>query len=385
MLAAARRTTSDPRAAVSGGAGGEEDVGEDDDEDDDEDDEDDEDDGWGITSPSLPCGVFSKQAAGRAARTGPVIKWGPPVERLAGLFMPNEPSEDTHTSPAAPPPAPEDTSAPYLIVLQGTRVGELHKLAQPRLVVGRGETADIQLTADEGVSREHTEILVDGPRVTIRDLGSRNGTYCNGARVDTLEVADGDKIVVGSTTMLKFSHQQGIERSYWRDLHKGAARDASTRALRREFFLERLEGEVAFALRHATPLAVVMWDLDRLAAVNDQYGQAAGDRVLTSTARTVSGAIRREDIFARYGGEEFAVACRATNMARAFRVAERLREAISDLVVTVGEDRLRVSASFGVAVCPNHGVSGAADLMAAADAAVSRAKIGGRNRTEIAG
>src|SRR5262249_28060885 len=162
------------------------------------------------------------------------------------------------------------------------------------------------------------------------------------ASVQATEVADGDKLVLGSTTILKFSHGDGIEAAYRRDLHRGAGHDGSTRALKREFFLDRLEAEVAFALRHATPLAVVMWDLDRPREVNDQYGRSAGDRVLVTTAHTVGAAIRREDIFARFGGEEFAIACRATNMARAFRLAERLRESISGTVVAVGEDRLRV-------------------------------------------
>jgi diguanylate cyclase (GGDEF)-like protein len=291
--------------------------------------------------------------------------------------------EDTDTSAVPPPPADASNSAPYLIVLAGSQVGEMHKLERQRTVVGRGETADLRIP-DDGMSREHAEILLDGVRVTVRDLGSTNGTYCNGVSVQATEVADGDKIVLGSTTILKFSHGDGIEASYQRDRHRGAGHDTSTRALRREFFIDRLESEVAFALRHATPLAIVMWDLDNLAAVNDQYGRAAGDRVLSSTAHAVSAAIRREDIFARYGGEEFAIACRATNMARAFRLAERLRESICETVVSVGDDRLRVSASFGVAICPNHGVSGAADLIAAADAAVARAKTNGRNRTEIA-
>jgi diguanylate cyclase (GGDEF)-like protein len=290
--------------------------------------------------------------------------------------------EDTDTS-SVPPPHADDSHAPYLIVLAGSQVGEMHKLDRARTVVGRGETADLRI-ADDGMSREHAVILLDGARVTIRDLGSTNGTYCNGVSVQAAEVADGDKLVLGSTTILKFSHGDGIEAAYQRDLHRGAGHDLSTRALKREFFLDRLESEVAFALRHATPLAIVMWDLDRLAAVNDQYGRAVGDRVLATTAQAVGAAIRREDIFARYGGEEFAIACRATNMARAFRLAERLRESICETVVSVGEDRLRVSASFGVAICPNHGVAGAADLIAAADAAVARAKTNGRNRTEIA-
>jgi two-component system cell cycle response regulator len=305
------------------------------------------------------------------------------VARPRAITMAGHKPEDADTASAPPPETAGTAKAPYLIVIAGAHVGELHKLNRPRTIIGRGETAQIRIT-DDGISREHTEIAVEGDHVVIRDLGSTNGTYCNGARVEALEIVDGDKILVGSTTILKFSYQDGIEEAYQRELYRSAARDPATRALKKEFFLERLEGEVAFALRHASPLALVMWDLDRFKAVNDQHGHPAGDRVLVASARAVSEVIRREDILARYGGEEFALACRATNMARAFRLAERLREAIGAATVEAGTAVIQVTASFGVAVCPNPGVSNAADLIAAADAAMYRAKTHGRDRTEIA-
>jgi diguanylate cyclase (GGDEF)-like protein len=291
--------------------------------------------------------------------------------------------EQTDTAFGSAPHAVGAGKTPYLIAIAGPQVGQLYKLTQRRMLVGRAETADIRL-ADDGVSREHAELLVDGDKVTVRDLQSTNGTTCNGALVDTRDVGDGDTIGIGATAMVKFTFQDGIEATYHHHLYHAAARDTATSALRRESFLERLEGEVAFALRHATPLAVVMWDLDRLTDVNDRYGHATGDKVLVTTARAVSGTIRREDIFARFGGEEFAVACRATNMARAFRMAERLRAFIAGTSVAVGTDTVRISASFGVAVCPDRGVSSASDLIEAADAAMTRAKTHGRNRTEIA-
>src|SRR5215831_15523398 len=111
--------------------------------------------------------------------------------------MAKDAPEDTDTT-SVPPPHAEASNAPYLIVLAGSQVGEMHKLARPRTIVGRGDAADLRI-ADDGMSREHAEILLDGARVTIRDLGSTNGTYCNGNSVQTVEVADGDKLVLGST------------------------------------------------------------------------------------------------------------------------------------------------------------------------------------------
>jgi diguanylate cyclase (GGDEF)-like protein len=250
-------------------------------------------------------------------------------------------------------------------------------------VVGRGPAADIRIV-DDGISREHVEILVDSERVTVRDLGSTNGTYRNGSPVDGAEIADGDKISLGSTTVLKFSYQDGIDEAFEQGLYRSAMNDGLTRALKREFFVERLSAEVAFSVRHSTPLALILWDLDRFKAVNDRFGHPAGDRVLEATARTIADAIRRDDLFARYGGEEFALACRATGPEGAWRTAERLRVAIERTTVELGSDSLRVTASFGVAICPGTAIATAWQLIAAADAAMYRAKNCGRNRVEIA-
>src|SRR5438552_18597322 len=131
------------------------------------------------------------------------------------------PEEDTNTAAAGPPRLPAGDKWPYLIVIAGSRVGELHKLNHARTVIGRGASADLRIV-DEGISREHMEILVQGDHVTVHDLGSTNGTFRNGEPIDLCEVADGDKILIGSTTILKFSYQDGIDEAYQRDLYRSA-------------------------------------------------------------------------------------------------------------------------------------------------------------------
>jgi diguanylate cyclase (GGDEF)-like protein len=275
------------------------------------------------------------------------------------------------------------TKRPYLIVIAGAQVGELHKIVKPRTTIGRAVTADIRIV-DEGISREHVAIMLDGDRVFVRDLTSTNGTFRNGERVEIAEIADGDKVSVGSTTILKFTFKDGIDEAYEAQIYRTALEDSLTRALKREFFLERLESEVAFSVRHSVPVALILWDLDRFKAVNDKHGHPAGDLVLAAMARTVKSAIRREDIFGRYGGEEFALTCRGTAPDVAWRMAERLRRAIEDTIVDGSEVSLNVTASFGVAACPSSGVGNPAELIAAADAAMYRAKALGRNRVVAA-
>ena len=290
--------------------------------------------------------------------------------------------ENTNTAQ----PVPTDITGekrPYLIIIAGAHVGELHKIGKARTLIGRSPGADIRVV-DEGISREHAEFLLDGNRVSVRDLGSTNGTYRNGARVADSVIADGDKISLGSTTILKFSFQDGVDEAFEQRLYRVATQDGLTHALKREYFLERLDAEVAFSVRNASPVALIMWDLDWFKAINDGHGHAVGDLVLAATARAITREIRREDVFGRYGGEEFALCCRALRAERALRVAERLRVAIEETVVDIDSVSLQVTASFGVATCPSAGISSLSELVAAADAATYRAKAMGRNRVEEA-
>jgi len=286
---------------------------------------------------------------------------------------------ETRAVRAVPARIVEGEKRPYLIVLGGAQVGELHKIARARTTIGRSESADIQI-ADDGISREHVEILLEGDRVILRDLQSTNGTLCNGQPIEVTDVVEGDKISIGPTTILKFTYKDRIDVAYEQQLYRTATHDGLTQALKREFFLERLQREVAFAVRHSVPVALIMWDLDKFKQVNDQHGHPAGDRVLAATARIVARSIRREDVFGRYGGEEFGLACRGMPHDVAKATAERLRRSIENTAVDVGHTSLHVTASFGVASCPSAGIAEPKQLLSAADAAMYRAKAAGRNR-----
>jgi two-component system cell cycle response regulator len=288
------------------------------------------------------------------------------------------------TRPVPPAPAEtEESKRPYLVIIGGAHLGQIHKLGRTPAIIGRSQDADIMI-ADDGISREHIEIMGEHARVTVRDLGSTNGTFHNGHKVDEVELVDGDKISIGSTTILKFSYRDGFDEAFEQRLSSLGIRDGVTRALKKAFFLDRLESEVAFSIRHRTPSALIMWDLDGFDSVNELHGRAVGASVLSATAYAVSRVIRREDVFVRYGGEEFGLLCRDTSIEAAVRMAERLREAIGATIIRVGAESVQVTASFGLATCPAaaSGIVTPADLIAAAEAAVRRAKTLGRNRVE---
>lgn len=162
-----------------------------------------------------------------------------------------------------------------------------------------------------------------------------------------------------------------------------AQTDSLTGVLTRRAFYEFSEREVNRARRFEAPLAVVMIDLDMFKRVNDNYGHATGDRVLIAAINALQVIMRDVDIIGRIGGEEFAVLLPQTGLHDANELAERLRVALAEMEVRVGELRLKVTASFGVAAV-NVANESLADSMRRADAALYRAKSHGRNRVEQA-
>lgn len=161
--------------------------------------------------------------------------------------------------------------------------------------------------------------------------------------------------------------------------------DVLTGMHNRRYLQDRLRGELASAHRSQTPLACLILDADHFKRVNDEHGHLAGDSVLREIARRVDTQIRANDVGARFGGEEFAVLLPGTSTEVAAKLGERIRETISHTPVELSdEQQVAVSVSIGVAsVIPARNAANldriADDLLAAADAALYKAKQDGRN------
>lgn len=295
--------------------------------------------------------------------------------------------DDTNTEQT--PPAADgnasDRSSAYLIVVAGQRLGEMYKLTKAVTVIGRSDDVDLRLN-DEGVSRRHAAIRLEGDCVTLSDLGSVNGTFCNGTRIaNAIVLDDGDKIALGGVTVVKFTYQDDLEEVFSKNLYESAVKDGLTGLYNRRYFDERLRSELTFARRHEAPLALLLIDIDNFKNINDQRGHQAGDTLLQEIARRLSSGIRLDDVVARFGGEEFAVICRSTGAAEAIAVAERLRSTISSEITTVPGPRLRITASIGIAVAPTAEMATESDFVKAADAALYMAKHRGRDRIVVSG
>jgi diguanylate cyclase (GGDEF)-like protein len=141
--------------------------------------------------------------------------------------------------------------------------------------------------------------------------------------------------------------------------------------------------------RAGTSCGVLLLDIDHFKEVNDTWGHLVGDEVLAEVARTLRGGVRPVDMIGRLGGEEFAVLLPDTGVVEAAAVAERLRVLIAGRVLPVvgaggHQGHVQVTVSVGVAstAAAGHAIS---DLLASADAALYRAKDGGRDRVEVGG
>jgi two-component system cell cycle response regulator len=295
------------------------------------------------------------------------------------------PLEDTtRTSPAPPPEGQGEATEAYLVVMAGSNVGEMYKLEKDRVILGRGDKVDLRLL-DDGISREHASLSRDGAQFVLKDLDSTNGTYCNGQRVSRHILAEGDKILLGSTTILKFSYHDRLDEAFQRQMSESALRDGLTRAYNKRYFGERLDSEFQYAARHTSALALVFLDIDHFKRINDVHGHQAGDQVLVQLSSLIMSMIGEEDIFARYGGEEFAIIARGSDAPAAEALAERLRGSVEAHAFAAAAGTIPVTISVGVARVPVPGIASPVELVSRADEALYAAKRSGRNRVCVDG
>lgn len=281
-------------------------------------------------------------------------------------------------------PRPQDRrKRAFVVVLSGDRMGEMFPLKEGlRTSIGRGLQTDVRIN-DEGISRTHALVEeVDGVYY-LCDADSTNGTFANGVKVERQALREGDKIQIGASSVLKFTFHDDLDEDFQRNLYESALRDRLTGIFNRGYFNNRLESDVAFALRHGKPLSLVMFDVDEFKQINDTHGHPVGDEVLRILAERVESTTRSEDIFARYGGEEFALICRDVEAARATRAAERILDTVGKTPFVVEHRSLPVTVSLGVADLTMLINPTADALIEAADAALYVAKRSGRARVEV--
>jgi two-component system cell cycle response regulator len=238
-----------------------------------------------------------------------------------------------------------------------------------------------------------------GPEI-CRQLRNQDGDYIYTilltARDSHVEIADGltggaDDFISKPAHMLELRARIHVgerivaihdELKHARErLQFDATHDALTGLWNRRAILRFLDNELARSARSSNPCALLMIDIDHFKNINDEYGHAAGDRVLLEVAGRSSEVVRPYDFLGRYGGEEFLALLPGADLEGAHEVAERMR--LTAKTIRFDEHpALEVSMSIGCAEYVRG--QSASELIQTADAALYAAKRGGRDRVELA-
>jgi diguanylate cyclase (GGDEF)-like protein len=270
------------------------------------------------------------------------------------------------------------SAPPSLVVICGPDLGRRIPLEAPALTIGRDAECEVVVPID-GISRRHCE-LVHREGVRLRDLGSTNGTWLNGRELAPGEeplLRTGDRVeLVG--VAFKYLEGNDLEAQYHEELYQLAIVDGLTRIFNRRYLMDFLAREISRCRRHARPLSLLLFDIDRFKQINDCFGHSAGDHVLREIVEVAREGVRREECLARFGGDEFAVVMPETELAGARIVAERTRIRVEGHAVAFAGREIPVTISVGVTVLSPE-MADAEAMLAAADTQLYAAKMAGRN------
>jgi diguanylate cyclase (GGDEF)-like protein len=171
-----------------------------------------------------------------------------------------------------------------------------------------------------------------------------------------------------------------------RTLSEVSSRDTLTGLYNRWYVIENIDSEINRAIRHGSPMSLLMLDIDHFKRINDTWGHPAGDEVLKSVGKLLRESCRVYDVPGRYGGEEFCIVLPETKPGNTTVVAERIRQRLASTALPCGDGSIAVTASIGIAgmdLDDGEEMLNPAALIDRADRALYSAKTRGRNRIEM--
>ena len=318
-------------------------------------------------------------------------KWAVTTDRLPGD---REITEVEYADSGSKPPSP--IIGATFSVLRGSEAGRFEFIDNKGGVFGRGDEADYPF-ADTTVSRAHARVRLRRGYFFLEDLDSANGTWLDGEKViGEVRLPYSCRVQLGTRILLQFTAVDQMGADAFGKLRRALFIDPLTGVGNRAYMDMRLAEETAFAFRHRQRIGVLLADLDHFKDVNDTYGHAAGDLLLTEVGKLLQYCVRTEDSVFRYGGEEFCVLVRGEDVPGLVIMAERIRSAVGQFALEFEGGSIRITVSLGVAsevpdqpvprkTVPGETLDDTADqpLFVRADAALYRAKQGGRDRVEV--
>lgn len=228
-------------------------------------------------------------------------------------------------------------------------------------------------------------VRLSAPEMRFRDvLLDRSARMLDGLEVMTAVLVTVLAVVGWELIAIALAPVLVLQRSLMHDQLRTAARtDAKTGLLNAATWSQEAERELGAAARSGSSLAVLLIDLDHFKRINDRYGHLIGDEALRDVAEVLRGEVRTYDLAGRFGGEEFVLLLRETGAERAVVVADRVRERIAGKAIGAeGSEPPRITASVGISMRGTDG-DDVMELLAAADAALYRAKAAGRDQARL--
>lgn len=213
------------------------------------------------------------------------------------------------------------------------------------------------------------EAALEAPPDASRDLPLRD-VNPRARRVSAAELRELDSLRAVNAHLLR---ELAAMKAREAEAQKLAERDGLTGLYNRRRMLELLEAAISDAVLQDLHVGLLFIDLNGFKAINDKYGHAAGDKILTTVATRISARVRTGDICCRYGGDEFVVVLPGVpDPFPVSRVADAIRERVS-LPYWIGDEQQQLTASIGESMYPYHGEN-AALLVHRADEAMYRLK-----------
>jgi diguanylate cyclase (GGDEF)-like protein len=303
------------------------------------------------------------------------------------MTTPPRPTEPATAGPASArerrsqhPPlvaaAPQKRERAVLFELKGAHPGAVYSLGLSGASIGRRENSDVHL--DDGtVSLDHALLTRRDGAIHIEDLRSLNGTFVNERRVEReIPLSDGDYVRLGSGgTIFRFSMMDEFEESALRNLFQLALRDPLTQLHNRQYFEERLLGEVSSSRRLGSALSLVLVDIDKFKTTNEEFGHEVGDAILKLVAQSIQKIMLPEDVLSRIAGDEFAIIARSMSSRNLEILCERISHRVQTLSLEPAIHGLTATVTVGFASMgpgqPEFSVHG---LLASARRSLSGAK-----------
>ncbi|MDH3689171.1 MAG: GGDEF domain-containing protein [Gammaproteobacteria bacterium] len=248
---------------------------------------------------------------------------------------------------SASPVGARESKIPCLTVLKGGRAGMVHALVAGQIaLIGRADDADVRID-DHRVSRKHASVTCSNGDVILEDLGSSNGTFVNGIRIEKQQLKEGDSIQIGPGGIVKLSNLNELEQKLQQEVASGL-KDPQTGIYSKNFFLDRIEAEPTYAQGHQDKLGLIVFEIDHFTDISNTHGSPAGDFILKEVAWVVGQILRTQDIFARYDGAQFVVLAHDLGDQGAVVLAQRIRRGVKLHRFVFKGGRIGVTVSIGI-------------------------------------